>query len=1111
MKLTALCLLAAVLQVSATGISQQVTLTAKQQSVKQIFKEIRKQTGYVFFYKVTDVENCKPVTVAWKQTPLVTALNEVFKGQPVTYNIQGTTIYVTPHQPPAAASRVTTTTIAASPPTDVTVQVTDSAGLPLEGATVKVKGTPQGTTTNATGYATIKNIEPNTVLVISFTGYNSSEITVTGARLIVQLGTISKNLDDVVVIGYGTQKKISVSGAIASVSAAELRQSPVANLSNALAGRLPGLISLQASGEPGADASTIYIRGLETYSGSQAPLILVDGVERSFDGIDANEVDNVTILKDASSTAVYGVRGANGVVLITTKRGTNTKPRVSVTAQSGIQSPTRLPEYLNSFETLTLYKEGLINDGLNASVYTDEYLNKFRDRAHPAYEYLYPDVDWLETILRKSSKMSQANMNVSGGSPTARYFVSLSYMQQDGLYKYDNINPYSTQARTRKYNFRSNIDLNITKDLVLQLNLGDIIRDKNYPGTNASSIFNGMKQIGPHWFPITNPNGSISALQSRLIDNPYGQLTQSGYQKQFSNNLTATAGFNLNMHFITPGLSGRARLSFDVNNYRNVTRKRAYDSYVYSVNDTISDLSKGTYYRITTGNSVLDYTVGANGDRRTLGELYLNYDRTFGAHTIKGLFLYNQQAFMDDVGNGDVMGSLPFKYQGWIGRVEYGYENKLFGEFNFGYNGSENFPAGKRFGFFPAVSGSYVVSQEAYFDRIKAVVNLLKLRASYGIVGNDNVGGGRFLYQSTWSTSSSGYQFGENRDGNGFSGATEQATGNESVTWEKAKKLNLGLDLGLFNNQFTLSADVFFNRRRDILQQPLFAPEYLGINNQPYINAGVVKNQGFEVVAEYKRQFKNFGYFIKGNYSFARNKILDQREPVLVNRQWKQAVTRRIKEMSGLTALGLFKDQEDINNSARQTWGAVQPGDIKYADLNSDGVVDQQDEGHLNKSGIPEAFGGASFGINYKNFDISVLFQGAWGGNVYFTGDAVWAFGNRSGTVLSEIKDNHWVAGKQNHDALYPRMSSNQNVNNFRASSFWIRSSDYIRLKNAEIGYTFSRQMMKRIGFSSSRIFLNSINLLTWSNIKTFDPEIPDGTGNYPQQKVINAGFTFSF
>lgn len=1108
MKLTAVFLFAGLLSVSANGIAQQVTLKAQQQSVKQVLKEIRKQTGYVFFYKVNEVEQLKPVSVTWKQTPLLTALDEVFRDQALSYNIQGTTIYLAPRTP---SSTKPTADQVAPVAMDVTVLVQDTSGLPLEGASVRVKGTQQGKTTNAIGYAVLNGIEPNTVLVISFTGYNSREVVASEKSITVRLSPTPKDMEEIVVIGYGTQKRISVSGAIATVNSTELKQSPVANLSNALAGRLPGLISLQRSGEPGADASTIFIRGRETYSGSQGPLVLVDGVERSFDGIDANEVDNITILKDASSTAVYGVRGANGVVLVTTRRGTNSKPRVTVTAQTGIQQPTRLPEYLNSFETLTLYREGLLNDGLNASVYTDEYLAKYRDRDYPAYQYLYPDVNWLETLLRDQSMMSQANLNVSGGTDKARYFVSLSYLQQDGLYRFDDVNLYSTQARTRKYNFRSNIDLNITKDLVLQLNLGDIITDRNYPGANASTIFSGMKQIGPHWYPVTNPNGSISALQSRLIDNPYGQLTQSGYQKLFSNNLTATAGFNLNMHFITKGLSGRARLSFDVNNYRNVARRRAYDSYVYSISDTVADLTKGTYYRISTGNSVLDYNVTANGNRRTLGELYLNYDRTFGDHAVKGLFLYNQQSYSADVASGNVMGSLPFKYQGWIGRVEYAYQNKLFAEFNFGYNGSENFPAGKRFGFFPAVSGSYVISQENFFDPISSTINLLKVRASYGIVGNDNVGGGRFLYQSTWSTGTTGYQFGVNRDGNGYSGAWEQATGNEFVTWEKAKKLNIGLDLGLFNNAFTLTGDLFFNKRSDILQQPLFAPEYLGVTSLPYINAGLVRNRGFEVVAEYKKQYKTFGYFIKGNYSFSRNKILDQREPVLVNRQWKQAVTRRIGEMGGLTSLGLFKDWEDIANSARQTFGAVQPGDVKYADLNSDGVIDQLDEGFLNKSSIPEAFGGASFGVNYKGFDLSVLFQGAWGGNVYFTGDAVWAFGNRSGTVLSEIKDNHWVAGKENQDFLYPRMSSNQNVNNFRASSFWIRSSDYVRLKNIELGYTIPRLLLKRIGIESARVFVNGINLLTWSEIKAFDPEIPDGTGNYPQQKVINAGLSFSF
>ncbi|MEO6549375.1 MAG: TonB-dependent receptor [Ferruginibacter sp.] len=1116
MKFTAFFILVVCLQVSARSTAQ-VTLSERNASLAKVFKLIEKQSGYHFWYDKALLKNARLVDIQVKNATINQVLDLCLLNEPFTYTIVDMLIAIQPKYIQPVAKKDISLPVPLPPPfEDITIVVRDSAGQPLSGASIKVKGTNKGIITDANGSAVLRNTNPNSVLEISFTGYNNMEVTVGNDKTItVRLTVLQRNLDDIVVVGYGTQKKITISGAVSSVSTKELKQSPVANLSNALAGRLPGLFSVQNSGEPGADASRILIRGIGTYSGGQNPLILVDGVERSFDGIDANEVESITILKDASSTAVYGVRGANGVLLVTTKRGTNSKPKVSVTVQSGLQSPTRLPNYLNSFETLSLYKEGLINDGLSAAVYTDEYLNKYKDRTNPTYQYLYPDVNWFDEILKPNSTMSQANMNVSGGTQAAKYFVSLSYLQQNGLYKFeDNIKDYNIQAINKRYNFRSNIDLNITKDLTMQLNLGDIIRERNYPGASANDIFNTIKLIGPNYYPFANPDGSISGLQNRDA-NPYGTLTQRGYQRLFENNLTATAGFNLNMPFITKGLSAKTRLSFDALNYRNVNRSRSFDSYAYSINDTATDLSKGTYTRLSTGSNILGYDVNSNGNRRTLFETSLAYDRVFGKHSIRALALYTQQSYLSDIGGGtqNAIAGLPFKYQGYVGRLEYGFQGKLFGEFDFGYNGSENFPEGQRFGFFPAISGSYVISKEDFFQNLFSAMNLLKVRASYGVVGNDNSGGGRFLYQSTWSITQPGYQFGVNYDGNGWidRGAAEQATGNENITWERARKVNLGLDAGLWHDQLTLSIDVFTDRRSNILTSPLNIPSYIGISNLPYINAGVVSNKGFEVVLETRKQYKNYGYFFRGNYSFARNKIVDQKEPKFIGREWQQAVNRRIGEQYGYTALGLFRDEKDVQNSARQTFGAVQPGDIKYKDLNADGVIDQLDEGFLGPVGTPEAFAGLALGLTCRGFDFSILFQGAMGGSVYYTGNSIMPFSGHAGSILDEVKDNHWTVDNPNPNALFPRMSSNDNVNNYKNSTFWIRSSDYIRLKNVEAGYSFPKAWLKRIGFTDGRIFVNAINVLTWDKIKTFDPEIPNGTGNYPQQKVVNAGLNFTF
>ena len=661
----------------------------------------------------------------------------------------------------------------------VTGRVVTDESVPIPGATVQLVNSKHVTNTNENGVFRIPRTNNASAIQVSHVGYLTLVVPVSGAGIIV-LKTVTSDMSEVVVVGYGKQKKISLTGAIASVGTKELKQSPVANLSNALAGRLPGLVTLQSSGEPGYDASALWIRGMATFTGSQSPLILVDGVERAFSGIDANEVESISILKDASSTAVYGVRGANGVILVTTKRGMKSKPQINFTLQGGVQEPTRLPEYLDSYDALKLYREALINDGQNYAMYTDEYLNKFRDRSHPAYKYLYPNVNWLHELLKPTAPMYSGNLNVSGGNDFVRYFTSISYLRQSGLYKYANLSDYNIQALNNKYNFRSNIDLNITKDLTMELNLGQIIYDNNYPNVGASALFADMQGIPPYLYPMQNPDGSV-AYQSAKPYNPFGRLTQGGYQRNFQNTLQATTGFKLNLPWITKGLSTRVRLSFDSYNYRNITRSKSYYTYKWSIaDDQATDLSAGTYTKVTDGSNNLSYDVVANSNRRTQLEAYLNYDRTFGKHAVTAMALYQQQTFFDAVGSNDAINGLPYKYNGLVGRVTYAYNSKIFGEVNFGYNGSENFPAGRRYDLFPAVSASYVISEEPFFKNRLPLINLLKIRASAGSVGNDKIGGQRFMYQSTWALGGTGYQFGRNHDGSSFGGVLK--TGR--ATWQ---------------------------------------------------------------------------------------------------------------------------------------------------------------------------------------------------------------------------------------------------------------------------------------------------------------------------------------
>ncbi len=981
--------------------------------------------------------------------------------------------------------------------------VTDTSGVGLPGVSIMIKGiTGKGVSTDQNGNFRIR-AEDNATLVFSLVGYIRKEIATNNRTFIaVRLLQDIAALKEVVVIAYGTQKKTNITGSLTSITTAELTSTPTASLTNTLAGRLPGLVSIQGSGEPGADGSALYIRGFGSYNG-QSPLVLVDGIENAIDRIDANEVESVTILKDAAATAVYGMKGANGVILVTTKRGKVSKPTVSLTSQVSVQRPTRIPEYLDSFDALTLYREGLLNDGLNANQYTDEYLNKFRDRTNPTYQYLYPNTNWQKELLKPSSLMSQTNLNVSGGTPTTRYFVSMTYLNQGGLYKYEDLSDYNIQATLNKYNFRSNIDIDITKDLSMELNLSDVVRDRNYPNESASSFWEELR-VTPAWlYPLTNPNGSIPQ-ERNSPSSPYGRLTQYGYSRQFENTMSAIVGFRLKLPFITEGLSVRTRFAFDAQSFRDIKRKRNYSTYKYTINENEPDLTKGTYEEMSTGDEQLEFALNTNASRKSTFEGYLNYDRTFAnKHQVSGMVRYNQsQDFRSTTTENGGVAALPYKQLGVVGRFNYTYDSKYVVEFDAGYNGSENFKIGRRMGFFPAGSVAWVVSNEGFLKASKTV-NMLKFRGSFGTVGVDN-SANRFPYISSWNTNGDhGYQFGTDADGNGYGSAQENLVGNQFLTWERARKTNIGFDLGLFNNALTFTTDVFQEHRTKILSNAKTIPDVLGIETLPLVNAGIVDNKGFEMELTWRKAINEHHLFLRANYSYAKNKIIYAAEPEYTL-AYQGLKGTQIYEAYGFKALGLFKDQDDINKSPSQAgYGTIKPGDIKYLDRNGDGIINSQDRGYIGDVLRPKSMLGFTLGYSFRSFDCNVLFQGALGGKNWLTGSSAWAFATRS-SVLADYKDNYWTP--DHLDAKYPRISSSDNINNNQTSTFWLRSSDYLRLKNVEIGYSISEAVLKKLNITKLRIFATGTNLFTWDKFKIYDPEIPDGFGSYPQQKLINFG-----
>lgn len=1078
-----------------------VTVVLDKVRLLDAIEQISRTANVKLAYQAEVISPMAFVNTSFKKEKLGKVLEQILFPHQISYSIVGNTI-ILKKQPQKIREEVPEK----KPDRIIRGTVLDTAGMTLPGVSIRVAGHKDlGTVTDINGKYQLKVPDDALTLIFSYVGYVSREAKINGATLNVVLKEVKSDLSEVVVVAYGTQKKTNVTGSIAAVTTKDLLRTPTASLTNSLAGRLPGLVTIQNSGEPGTDGSTLYIRGFGTYQG-RSPLILVDGIENAIDRIDANEVESVSILKDAGATAVYGMKGANGVVLVTTKRGKIGKPVISLTSQLSSQSPVRLPEYLDSFDALTLFREALNNDGLNANLYTDEYLNKFRDRSMPAYEYLYPNVDWHKELLKKNSLMNQTNLNVSGGSGSARYFVSMSYLNQDGLYKYENLNDYNINATMNKYNFRSNIDVDITKHLSMELNLSDVVRDRNYPNESASDFWPQLRNTPPYLYPLTNPDGSIPG-QKDSPPSPYGRLTQYGYARMFENTLSAIAGFKLDMPFVTPGLSFRTRFAFDAQSYRNITRQRNYSTYKFSMaDDQQTDLTKGQYTEITTGDGLLGFTVNANGSRKSTYEAYLNYDRVFSEkHAFTGMIRYNQsQSFTN---GADAIAALPYKQLGLVGRINYSYDRKYVLEFDAGYNGSENFKKGHRMGFFPAVSASWIISNEAFLKNSKTF-NLVKLRGSIGTVGVDN-SVGRFAYLSTWQIgNTNGYKFGAASDGNGYSGAQESATGNEFLTWERARKTNIGLDLELFNSSLAFTGDVFQEKRSQILTTALIIPEVIGVQSLPAINAGRVSNKGFEAELTWRKKIGNHNLMLRGAYSYSTNNIDYAAEPNY-KLAYKGKKGTQIFEAYGLTALGLFKDQADIDNSAVQQFGKVQPGDIKYLDRNGDGVINSQDEGYLGAPTATKSILSFTASYTYGQFDLNVLFQGAIGGKRWLNGVSAWAFADNT-AVLADYMSGRYSPENPDPNARYPRLTSADNANNNRNSTFWLKSSDYLRLKNVEIGYTLPKSLLTKIRLNNVRFFANGTNLYTWDKLKVFDPELPDGFGNYPQQRVINFGLNIA-
>ena len=901
----------------------------------------------------------------------------------------------------------------------------------------------------------------------------------------LRVDTLLQN--DINRVAYGIQPKWMTTGAVSSVKGNELK-SFVPNIANMLNGQIPGLVVQQWGCEPGADSPAMNARGVNTYGSGTGLFIVIDGfqsTEAYFQQLTPQEIESITLLKDASATAIYGSKGANGVLLITTKRGTSDKIKINFSIQSGFQQPLRLPEFLGAYDYATLYNEALVNDG-KSPFYTPMDLEAYTTGNDPIF---HPDVDWYGTILRKAAPITNYNFTASGSNEYFRYFVLLNVLDDRSLYrKAGNVSDFSKNGTYTRYNFRTNIDVKLSKRLQGAVTLGGTIEDKTNPGTseNTSGMFDLMSSIAPNAFPVYVSTGMYGG--NSMYSNPLGDLMQTGYTSYNGRSLQAIFQLKGDLGFITPGLSVNGAVGF--NTYFKSYSKKSRQYARYSVDrDNADEIIYTTYGQNTSlagdessSSQWRDYSLQAS----------LNYNRTFnGLHNIDAIYL---GSYNDYVVTGT---DLSYKNIAMGGRVTYSYDKRYIGEFSFGYNGTENFPKGHRFGFFPAGSLGWILSNEAFLKG-NPILNYLKLRASYGIVGNDNIGGIRYMFDQYYD----GYGYHLGNSNNVQDGLVQGKLANPDVTWEKEKKFNVGFEATLVN-KIDVSFDYFIQKRSNILSQPYrTVPDYLGIS-RPDINIGKVGNKGLETSIRYNGiGKKDLTYFVETSLWYAKNKVVYNAEAIQEN-EYLYGTGRIVGQPFVLEAIGFFKDEDDILKSPTQTFTDVRPGDIKYKDQNKDGKIDSNDYYPIGYTSMPQITLGLHGGITFKGFDMDIFFQGAANRTVYCGGKYYHAFQNDA--KVSSIALGRWTP-ETAETATYPRLSSENNLNNYQASSFWQKNGNFLKLRSLEIGYTLPFQLSRKINLEKVRIFANGTNLFSLDHMDGFtDPETMSG---YPALRTISFGLS---
>ena len=997
--------------------------------------------------------------------------------------------------------------------------VTDAAGEALIGVSVTVKDAKGlGTITNIDGKYNIKMQQYQT-LVFSYIGYKPVSVLVKGDKKVidVQMSEEKTNaIDEVVVTGLGTQKKLTVTGAITNVDVSQIKQFPSSNFTNALAGNVPGIIAMQSSGQPGKSTSRFWVRGISTFGASASAMILVDGFERNnIDDLNIEDIESFSVLKDASATAIYGSKGANGVILITTNHGKAGKININVKGEASYNTRTITPKFIDAPTYANLLNEARVTRNL-APQYQPEELALIRSGLDPDF---YPNVDWSKLLLKNGAMSYRADLSMSGGGNTARYFVSLSYVEDQGMYNTDETlrKKYDTNANYKRWNYRMNVDIDVTPTTIIKLGVSGNLNKRNSPGLGDQYLWSELFGFNALSSPVLYSNGYVPAYGNNVHQmNPWVSSTRTGYNEEWDNNIQTNVTVDQKLDFITKGLSFTGRFGYDTYNSNHIYYRLWPAMYRANSRDSQGNIIWDKLFEETS----MSQTSGGDGSRHEFLEALLRWDRTFDKlHNFSAVSRFTQDERIQTQNIGtDIKNSVSKRNQGLAGQLTYNYALRYFVDFNFGYNGSENFADHHRYGFFPAFSLAWNVAEEPLVKKALPWLNMFKLRYSWGKVGNDNMGRFPYLYTLDY-TPNTGYNWGSNLTSGTMPGIHYTQMASPNVTWEVARKTDFGFDFVAFDNKFSLTMDYFHEKRTGIFIQRMFLPDITGLESYPWANVGAVKSKGFDGNFQYKDHVGEINWTVRGNITYSKNTILERdKENNVYAYQYGKGY--RVNQQRGLIALGLFRDYDDIRNSPKQSWGTVQPGDIKYKDVNGDGIVDDGDRVAIGATDTPSHIYGLGASVSWRGVDLNLHFQGSGKYTFLINSGAVNAFRDgRWGNILQGITDNRWISSDisgtketENPNAPYPRLSYGYNLNNQQSSSFWMRNGRFLRLKNLDIGYTLPKPMVNTIHLESVRIYISGQNLITWSSFKLWDPELDSSKRGqiYPITRSFTAGIQIS-